>query len=105
MLESARQKKIINHLHSLGAWTVKVIQGNKSGVPDIVACVPMTKDQVLKHFETNNTIGVFVGVEVKQPNGITSNIQKRTIRQIKGVGGIAASDITSVEDLKELLNH
>lgn len=103
MLESKRQKKITDYLHSLGAWTVKVIQGNKSGCPDIIACVPMTKAQVLKLFEYQAVIGVFVAPEIKQPGGTTSAIQKRNIKQINRAGGISASDITSVEDMKELL--
>jgi len=38
MLESKRQKKIIDYLHFLGAWTVKVIAANKKGVHDTLAC-------------------------------------------------------------------
>ena len=103
MLESKRQKKVIDYLHSLGAWTVKVLQGNKSGIPDIIACVPMTKEEVLKLFEHQDVIGVFVAPEIKQPGGVTSAIQKRNIKQINRAGGISASDITSVEDMEELL--
>lgn len=104
MLESKRQKKVIDYLHSLGAWTVKVIQGNKSGIPDILACVPMTKEEVLKLFETRKYIGIFVAPEIKQPGGVTSSIQKRNIKQINRAGGISSSNITSVEDMKDLLN-
>lgn len=103
MLESKRQKKVIDYLHSLGAWTVKVIQANKAGVPDILACVPMTKEDVLELFKDRDVIGVFVAPEIKQPGGVTSAIQKRNIKQINRAGGISASDITSVEDMKELL--
>jgi len=103
MLESSRQKKIIDYLHSIGAWTCKVVQGNKRGIPDVLACVPMTKEQVLKHFETNDVIGVFVAPEIKQPNGKTKALQHRNIKQINHAGGISATDITSVEDIKELL--
>ncbi len=108
MLESGSQSKILNHLHSkLKAWTVKVISANKKGVPDIIACVPMTKEQVLKLFETRDTIGVFVAPEIKRPDGkgVTSPHQKRNIKQIKHAGGIASSDITCVEDLERLLNE
>lgn len=102
MLESKIQKKIIDYLHGLGAWTVKTIQCNKSGVPDIIACVPMTKEQVLKHFETNDTLGVFVGAEVKTEKGVISSVQKRVIKQINYNGGICGV-VRSVEDTKELL--
>jgi len=104
MLESKRQKKIIDYLHFLGAWTVKVIAANKKGVHDTLACVPMTKEQVLKLFEKQDVVGVFVSAEIKQPNGDTSALQKRNIRLIRRAGGISASDITSVEDMKELLS-
>ena len=104
MLESKRQKKVIDYLHSLGAWTVKVIQGNRSGCPDVLACVPMTKEEVLKLFDKQDVIGVFVAPEIKQPGGVTSALQKRNIKQINRAGGISASDITSVEDMKKLLN-
>jgi len=103
MLESKRQKKVTDHLHSLGAWTVKVIQANKSGVTDIIACVPMTKEQVLKLFDKQDVVGIFVAPEIKQPGGTTSPLQKRNIKQIKRAGGISASDITSVENMIDLL--
>lgn len=105
MLESKRQKKVLDFLHSLGAWTIKVIQGNKSGCPDIIACVPMGKEQVLKLFETQDTIGVFVAPEIKQPGGVTSALQRRNIKQIVHAGGISASDITCVDDMKDLLRY
>ena len=105
MLESKRQKKIIDYLHSIGAWTVKVLQANRNGCPDVLACVPMTKEEVLKLFEDRDVIGVFVAPEIKQPGGVTSALQKRNIKQINRAGGISASDITSVEDMKEILSN
>lgn len=105
MLESKRQKKVIDYLHSLGAWTVKVIQANKNGVTDIIACVPMTKDQVLDLFKDRDVIGIFVAPEIKQPGGVTSELQKRNIKQIKRAGGISATDIISVDDMKMLLER
>jgi len=102
MKESNVQKDGIDYLHSIGAWTVKVIRANKSGVPDVLACVPtvITQDMVGK------TIGVFVAPEFKHPNGgDTSPLQKRNIKQINKAGGISSSDITSLTKLKELLNE
>lgn len=101
MKESDVQKKVIDYLHSLGAWTCKVIKANKSGVPDIVACVPMTITQDM----VGKKIGVFVAPEIKNPNGkgVTSPLQKRNIKQINRAGGVSASDIISVEDMKDLL--
>ena len=101
MLEKDLQKKCIDYLHNKGAYTVKVISANKSGVPDILACVPtvITEDMVGK------TFGIFVGAEIKNPNGkgITPSLQKRNIKQIKQAGGISASDIICLEDLERLL--
>ena len=66
MKESDIQKKIIDHLHSVGAWTVKTIRCNKAGVPDILACLD----------------GKFISLEVKTNIGKTSPIQDRCIKQI-----------------------
>lgn len=107
MKESDVQKKIIDFYHSLGAWTCKVISGNKAGILDIVACVPMTKEQVLEIFEDQDVIGVFVSPEVKNPNkkGVTSSLQGRNVKQINRAGGLAASNIISVEDAKKLITE
>lgn len=103
MLEKDIQKKCIDYLHKLGAWTVKVISANKSGIPDIIACVPtvITQDMV------GTTIGIFVGAEIKNPNGegVTSPLQKRNIKQIINAGGLSASDIIKVADLELLLKR
>ena len=90
MKESKAQKDIIDHLHSIGAWTVKTIQCNKSGVPDILACYE----------------GRFIALEVKRDEGARKNetkpLQHRNIKQINSSGGIAAV-VISVDEVKELL--
>lgn len=88
MKESDIQKKIIDYLHSLGAYTVKVIQANKNGVPDILVSLN----------------GKFIGLEVKTEKGIPSALQLRNIKQIKRTGGIAGI-VRSVDDVKNLLNE
>lgn len=88
MLESAIQKKIIDYLHSKGAYTVKVIQANKNGVPDILCCLN----------------GIFIGLEVKTEKGKPSALQLRNIKQIKKASGIAGV-VRSVDDVKELLEN
>ena len=88
MKESAVQKKIIDYLHSVGAWTVKTIQCNKAGVPDILACYK----------------GKFIALEVKRDSkSIVSTLQKRTIKQIQRAKGISAV-VTSVEEVKDILD-
>ena len=86
MKESSIQKKIIDYLHSIGAWTVKTIQCNKAGVPDILCCLE----------------GRFIALEVKTDIGKPSALQLRTIKQINNAGGISAI-VRSVDDVKELL--
>ena len=105
MKEADVQKKGIDFLHSLGAWTCKVVKGNKKGIPDVIACVPMTKEEVLKLFETQDVVGIFVAPEFKNPDskGKTSALQHRNIKQINRAGGFSATDIKSLDDLKAML--
>ena len=91
MKESAVQKKIIDYLHSVGAWTVKTIQCNKAGVPDILCCYK----------------GRFVALEVKRDMyakmNETSELQHRTIKQIIAAGGVAGV-VTCVTEVKDILD-
>ena len=91
MKESAVQKKIIDYLHSVGAWTVKTIQCNKAGVPDILCCYK----------------GRFVALEVKRDihakMNETSELQQRTIKQIIAAGGVAGV-VTCVTEVKDILD-
>ncbi|MDO5299976.1 MAG: VRR-NUC domain-containing protein [Clostridia bacterium] len=54
-----------------------------SGVPDIICCCK----------------GRFLGLEVKQPKGRLTELQKRAIEKINAAGGIACR-VESVEDVK-----
>lgn len=87
MKESVIQKKIIDYLHSQGAWTVKTIQCNKAGVPDILASLD----------------GKFIGLEVKTETGKPSALQLRNIKQIIRSGGVAGV-VRSVEEVKKLID-
>ncbi len=91
MKESAVQKKIIDYLHSVGAWTVKTIQCNKAGVPDILCCYK----------------GRFLAFEVKRDMyakmNETSELQQRTIKQIIAAGGVAGV-VTCVTEVKDILD-
>jgi Holliday junction resolvase len=73
--EQAVQKKIINYLESLGAWTVKTIQTNKRGTPDILACLN----------------GQFIAVEVKKKGKLSTvtPIQQHQLTQIQLANGVA----------------
>ena len=70
MLEQARQKKITNRLQQEGWLVVKLIKTNTNGIPDLMA---------LKN-------GVTEFIEVKQPKGVLSEIQKIRIKQLRDQG-------------------
>jgi Holliday junction resolvase len=89
MKEQDVQKKIINYLESLGAWTVKTISTNKRGTPDVLACLN----------------GRFIAIEVKAKGKMSTvtPIQKYQLDLIDKSGGIAiAAD--SLEKTKEILD-
>jgi len=73
MSEQQIQKKIIDYLKSIGAYTVKTIVTNSSGTPDL-----------LVSFKGN-----FIAIEVKAANGRVSELQKWHLDQIRKSGGIA----------------
>lgn len=70
MLEKNIQSKIIKKLEADGWIALKIIKLSKSGYPDILAL----KD------------GKAMFVEVKQPKGVLSEIQKYRIDQLKEIG-------------------
>lgn len=88
MKESAIQKKIIDLLEMNGYWTVKVIQANKSGTPDVLAAEPKT--------------GLFTAFEVKKPGGKPSKLQLHQLDQIRRTGA-RGYVVESVEEVKTLL--
>jgi len=88
MSEQALQKKILNYLDDIGAWTVKTITTNKNGTPDILAVHE----------------GRFIAIEVKRPGLLrnVSKLQQYQIDRINGAGGLAfAAD--SLETVKEII--
>ena len=70
MLESARQTQIKKKLQEDGWIVIKLIKTSITGIPDILAL----KD------------GKAMFVEVKQPKGVLSEIQKYRINQLKEIG-------------------
>jgi len=57
-----------------------------AGIPDIICCYK----------------GRFLGLEVKQPSGRLTELQKRTIEKINAAGGIALR-VDSVADVKKVI--
>jgi len=70
MLEQQIQKKITTKLEQEGYFVLKIIKANKNGYPDLIAI--------------KNNITTFV--EVKQPNGRLSELQKVRIQELRSKG-------------------
>ena len=107
MKEQDYQRKIVDYLATQDTYTVKVITASKKGVPDIVGCLPITKEMAMKHFETYDTLGVFMAVEVKTPRTInnTSKLQDYNLAKINEAGGIAivAWSVDAVSEVLEAI--
>lgn len=90
MSEKRIENQIKGFLDSIGAWHIKTHGSmfSKAGTPDIVACVN----------------GRFVAIEVKQPGGIVSELQKAHIHLIQNAGGVAFVAY-SLEETKKYLEE
>ena len=90
MLERDIVIAIKAYLASLGSdvffWKEHGGPYGTSGVPDIICCYK----------------GCFLGLEVKQPSGRLTVLQKRAIEKINAAGGIARR-VESVEDVKAVI--
>ena len=82
------QKQISNYLESVGAYTFKVIEANRSGVADICACLN----------------GSYIAIEVKKPGGVISAIQKVHIDLVRAAGG-SAFVVYSLDEAKEHIDN
>src|ERR1700676_2950361 len=74
-------------LNQSGAWhlVTQNLGYGKSGVPDIVACIPrlITADMV------GSRLGLFAGVEVKREGKGPTVIQDKRMNEIWGASGLA----------------
>jgi Holliday junction resolvase len=70
MLENKIQSKIIKKLELQGYFVIKLVRTNKNGIMDLIAL----KD------------GKTIFIEVKQPNGVLSELQKLRIKQLRDLG-------------------
>ncbi len=108
MKEQDYQRKIVDVLSKeKDAYTIKVITASTKGVPDVVACMPLTKEQAMKHFEKFDTLGIFVAVEVKTPRTMnnTSKLQEYNLKKINEAGGVAMvawSDLAVLDTLEDI---
>lgn len=87
-LESAFQTKVINYLHSIGAYVIKIHVSSYQleGEPDIICCYK----------------GRFYAFELKQGAKL-SKLQKIKLNLIRESGGVAM-EIRNLEQLKEVFN-
>ena len=74
-------------MKSSGFYVVKVIVGNRSGIPDIIACKN----------------GRFIGIEVKALKGVVSVLQDVNLRQIRDAGGVSII-LREGDDFKAILS-
>lgn len=90
MLESKVQKDIQKLLDKRGAYVVKVISGNRRGIPDLLVCYK----------------GQFLGFEVKTPTtkNKASPLQLKNIEMIRKANGIA-SVVWEVEQVEEIIER
>jgi Holliday junction resolvase len=70
MLESKIQSKIIKKLELQGYFVIKLVRTSCNGIPDLMC---------LKYGKT-------IFIEVKQPSGVLSELQKLRIKQLTDLG-------------------
>ena len=71
MKEQQIQTKKIEELEKQGYYVIKLITTNKNGIPDLIA-IPPNSDVLF--------------VEVKQPTGILTKLQKYRIKELNNHG-------------------
>jgi len=85
MTEQHIQSKILSLLKTNGIYSIKTVVTNKSGVPDILCCMP----HVIREDMVGETLGIFTAIEVKSESGVVSPLQKYNIDAINSLGGNA----------------
>ena len=88
MNEQTIQKKIIKHLESIGAYVIKIVVAQRSGIPDLICCYR----------------GKFIALEVKSETGKVSALQTYNIQKIKEQDGHAYV-VRSVEEVKDIIKQ
>ncbi len=85
--EAWEKDEIAKYLVEIGSWFFRPFMSGygKSGVPDIVACVPMT----IEAHMVGMRVGVFVGVEVKREGKEPTKLQDSRMTEIKDAGGFS----------------
>lgn len=99
--EGAVKDKVKAWLKARGWWYYMPVQNGLgvSGIPDIIACRPLTITQDM----VGQTIGVFVGIETKAP-GRLSNLSEPQKLQLAGIAK-AAGAAHVIDDVSMLEKH
>lgn len=114
-LESILQRKCQKLLTDNGAFVFKTHadEYSRRGIPDLVACIPVTKEALEKmladEWYINNKIGLFVAFETKREKDMNyidtrRRAQQIVAKQIKNSGGLAffvcdTGDVKAIIDL------
>jgi hypothetical protein len=85
--EGYEKDDICKYLVSLASWHFRPFMSGygKSGVPDIVACVPMTITPEM----VGMRVGIFTSIEVKREGKAPTALQNTRMAEIKDSGGFA----------------
>lgn len=89
-LESKIQRRCQKVLKDGGAFVIKTHGDmySRVGIPDLIACIPVTKENLLKMLEGNwykdNKIGIFVGLEIKRVGKLDTYDDRRRAQEIVG---------------------
>ena len=102
-METDVQSKILTVFKGFKAWAFKTIASSRGGTPDVIACMPVTRDEMISLFNERDTVGLFVAIEVKDSNKPAKGrkLQEVQMRRIREVGGITlvANDPQQVKAL------
>ena len=95
-LESRLQRRCQNAVKEAGGFVFKTHGSiyTRAGIPDLVACVPTTKENLQKMLDDDwfqdGKIGLFVSFEVKRENELNqvSDAQRIVGKEIRNAGGL-----------------
>lgn len=107
-LESKTQFDVMTYLKKNKVYVYKNAQNlyTERGRPDLTACIPVKVSNLLKIYKPDDTIGLFVGIEMKRPGKLknVSLAQEIVGRQIQKAGGIWLPD-DNVSSIIEFLTR
>lgn len=89
-LESSIQRRCQKILRESGAFVFKTHGDmySRIGIPDLIACVPVSEESVKKLLEDgwfkNNKIGIFLGLEIKRVGKLDVFDDRRKAQEIVG---------------------